>query len=251
MILYINGDGLLCFLLKHDLDFQALADINQLVLDGPGGFMERLTTVADPWMRRGIRHGHTVVLTIAVCASLSGATSYMVVGRWADTLPQNILKRLSCRIGQKERCYVPPGEATLRRALQAIDIGDLCRTVALWLSDQGMRSAADSAVERLQDLRFLARRDEARIQCPPFTGGIRPFFRFLAARYERGSCMITSNLEFAQWSTVFGEERLTDALLDRLTHRCHILLMNGESYRFRQCMKRQEEGVTYNQTDNE
>ncbi|MCL5057656.1 MAG: ATP-binding protein, partial [Actinobacteria bacterium] len=46
-----------------------------------------------------------------------------------------------------------------------------------------------------------------------------------------------------------GEERLTDALLDRLTHQCHILLMNGESYRFRQCMKRQEEGVTNTQTD--
>ena len=84
----------------------------------------------------------------------------------------------------------------------------------------------------------------------PYTPeGAQLFFRFLAARYERGSCIITSNLEFAQWSTVFGEERLTDALLDRLTHRCHILLMNGESYRFRQCMKRQEEGVTNTQTD--
>lgn len=66
------------------------------------------------------------------------------------------------------------------------------------------------------------------------------FFRFMAARYERGSCIVTSNLEFAQWSTVFGEEKLTEALLDRLTHRCHIILMNGESYRFRQSMKRQE-----------
>jgi len=68
----------------------------------------------------------------------------------------------------------------------------------------------------------------------------RLFFRFMASRYERGSCIVTSNLEFAQWSSVFGEEKLTEALLDRLTHRCHILLMNGESYRFRQSMKRQE-----------
>lgn len=84
----------------------------------------------------------------------------------------------------------------------------------------------------------------------PYTPeGAQLFFRFIAARYERGSSIITSNLEFAQWSTVFGEERLTDALLDRLTHQCHILLMNGESYRFRQCMKRQEEGVTNTQTD--
>jgi hypothetical protein len=155
-------------------NYQALTDVNQLVLDGPDGLMERLTTVVDPRMRRGIRHGPAVVLTIAVCATLSGATSYIDVGRWADTLPQNILKRLGCRIGQKERRYVPPGEATLRRALQTIDIGALCRTVSLWLSDQGWKNASDRAVERLQDLRFLARRDAARIQCPPFTGGIQP-----------------------------------------------------------------------------
>ena len=78
----------------------------------------------------------------------------------------------------------------------------------------------------------------------PYTPeGSQLFFRFIAARYERGSCILTSNLEFAQWSTIFGEDRLTDALLDRLTHRCHILLMNGESYRFRQSMKRQEDVI--------
>ena len=78
----------------------------------------------------------------------------------------------------------------------------------------------------------------------PYTPeGAQLLFRFMASRYERGSCIITSNLEFAQWPSVFGEERLTEALLDRLTHRCHILLMNGESYRFRQGLKRQEEGV--------
>lgn len=78
----------------------------------------------------------------------------------------------------------------------------------------------------------------------PYTPeGAQLLFRFMAARYERGSCIITSNLEFAQWPSVFGEERLTEALLDRLTHRCHILLMNGESYRFRQGLKRQEKEV--------
>lgn len=67
--------------------------------------------------------------------------------------------------------------------------------------------------------------------------GAELFFRFVATRYERGSIMITSNLEFSDWTQVFGEERLTAALLDRLTHRCHILLMNGESYRFRESLK--------------
>jgi hypothetical protein len=65
------------------------------------------------------------------------------------------------------------------------------------------------------------------------------FFRFIASRYERGSVMITSNLEFAEWTQVFGHEKLTAASLDRSTHRYHILLMNGESYRFKESNKRQ------------
>ena len=50
--------------------------------------------------------------------------------------------------------------------------------------------------------------------------------------------MITSNLPFQQWTEVFGSERLTGALLDRLTHRCHIIEANGESYRLRQAKNR-------------
>jgi len=49
---------------------------------------------------------------------------------------------------------------------------------------------------------------------------------------------VTSNLEFAKWTSVFGDEQLTVALLDRLTHHCHILEMNGDSYRFRESIKR-------------
>ena len=53
--------------------------------------------------------------------------------------------------------------------------------------------------------------------------------------------MITSNLPFGEWGTVFQGERMTAALLDRLTHRCHIFEMNGESYRFRESMKAKTE----------
>ncbi|MBV8266876.1 MAG: ATP-binding protein, partial [Planctomycetaceae bacterium] len=55
--------------------------------------------------------------------------------------------------------------------------------------------------------------------------------------YERSSVLITSNRAFADWSQVFQGERMTAALLDRFTHRCHIFEMNGESYRFRESMK--------------
>jgi DNA replication protein DnaC len=72
----------------------------------------------------------------------------------------------------------------------------------------------------------------------PFTKiGSELLFQFFAGRYERASVMITTNLEFTEWTSIFGDEKMTAALLDRLTHRAHILLLNGESYRFRQSMK--------------
>ena len=67
--------------------------------------------------------------------------------------------------------------------------------------------------------------------------GVELLFRLLTDRYERSSALITSNLAFADWAQVFQGERMTAALLDRMTHRCHIVEMNGESYRFRESMK--------------
>jgi DNA replication protein DnaC len=67
--------------------------------------------------------------------------------------------------------------------------------------------------------------------------GVELLFRLLTDRYERSSVLITSNLAFADWAQVFQGERMTAALLDRMTHRCHIVEMNGESYRFRESMK--------------
>ncbi|WP_067620482.1 IS21-like element helper ATPase IstB [Alicyclobacillus acidiphilus] len=63
-------------------------------------------------------------------------------------------------------------------------------------------------------------------------------FQFCADRYEKGSLLVTTNLEFAQWTEVFHDATLTTALLDRLTHHSHILLFEGESYRFRESQKR-------------
>jgi DNA replication protein DnaC len=68
--------------------------------------------------------------------------------------------------------------------------------------------------------------------------GAELLFEFFAERYERGSVIVTTNLPFDQWTEVLGSERLTGALLDRLTHRVHILEMNGESYRFRDSVRR-------------
>jgi DNA replication protein DnaC len=79
----------------------------------------------------------------------------------------------------------------------------------------------------------------------PFTPeGARLLFQMCAERYLRGSLLITTNLEFARWVEVFGDERLTAALLDRLTHHCHILEFNGDSYRFKESLREKEAAIS-------
>lgn len=72
-------------------------------------------------------------------------------------------------------------------------------------------------------------------------GGAELLFQVFAERYERKSVLVTSNLAFSEWGSVFQGDRMTAALLDRLTHRCEIFEMNGESYRFRESMKAKKE----------
>jgi DNA replication protein DnaC len=71
-------------------------------------------------------------------------------------------------------------------------------------------------------------------------GGVELLFRVFGDRYERSSTLVTSNLPFGEWNQIFQGERMTGALLDRFTHRCHIFEMNGESYRFRESMKQKK-----------
>ena len=63
--------------------------------------------------------------------------------------------------------------------------------------------------------------------------GAELLFEVFSRRYERSATLVTSNLPFNEWTEAFGSERLTGALLDRLTHHVHILEMNGESYRLK------------------
>ena len=68
--------------------------------------------------------------------------------------------------------------------------------------------------------------------------GAELLFEVFSQRYETGSTIVTSNLPFDEWTSVFGAERLTGALLDRLTHHVHILEMNGDSYRLTHSKRR-------------
>lgn len=67
--------------------------------------------------------------------------------------------------------------------------------------------------------------------------GSELLFQVLAERHERGSVMITTNLGFADWTQVFGDPVMTAALLDRLTHKAHIINCNWDSYRLKQSLK--------------
>ena len=102
----------------------------------------------------------------------------------------------------------------------------------------------EEAQKQYQLERFLSQLDKAELLICDELGylsfsraGAELLFQVFADRYERGSLLLTSNLPFSEWGQVFQGERMTAALLDRLTHRCHIFEMNGESYRFRESMK--------------
>lgn len=70
--------------------------------------------------------------------------------------------------------------------------------------------------------------------------GVQLLFNVLSSRYERKSTMVTTNLPFEEWNTVFRDPAMTVALVDRLTHHCHLVQMNGDSYRFKQSLKSKE-----------
>ena len=129
------------------------------------------------------------------------------------------LARSACRQGRKVRFWTAAG--LVGELLQAQDEHRLHRVIAAALKQ-------DLVV--LDELGFI-----------PFTpSGAQVLFTFCSELYERLALIVTTNLKFADWVQVFGEERLTAALLDRLTHHAHILELVGESYRFRQRM--QEKG---------
>jgi DNA replication protein DnaC len=80
------------------------------------------------------------------------------------------------------------------------------------------------------------------IPCSPI--GAQLIFQCCSSLYERVAMIVTTTWRFADWTQVFGEERLTAALLDRLTHRAHIWACVGDSLRFRQRLQREAQKKT-------
>ena len=78
--------------------------------------------------------------------------------------------------------------------------------------------------------------------------GAELLFDVISLAYERTSVIVTTNLPFERWVEVLGCERLTGAALDRLTHRCHVLEANGQSYRLKDATRRQQHGSPQNRS---
>jgi len=128
----------------------------------------------------------------------------------------------ACRQGEKVRFYTAAGL-----------INDLLETQSQLRLGKLESALAKCDLIILDEMGFV-----------PFTKeGAEALFTFCASRYERGSLIITTNLDFARWQEIFGDDALTGALLDRLTHRCHIIEMNGDSYRFKESLRRKKKDV--------
>ena len=106
-------------------------------------------------------------------------------------------------------------------------------TTAAALVHELLQARDDKRLLRLQ--KQLAKQDLLIVDelgyVPLSKTGSELLFEVFSQRYERASTLVTSNLPCNEWTEIFGSERLTGALLDRLTHHVHILEMNGESYR--------------------
>lgn len=123
------------------------------------------------------------------------------------------LAAAACREGRRVRFWTAAG--LVNELIQAQDEQRLHRFIA---------SALKLDLVVLDELGFI-----------PFSqNGAQALFTFCSELYERLALIVTTNLKFADWVQVFGDERLTAALLDRLTHHAHIIELLGESYRFRE-----------------
>ena len=135
------------------------------------------------------------------------------------TMLATALAVCACHQGRRVRFTTLAGlanelqEAQSRRELARV-VGRYARTELVVLDELGYLALPDGAAELV--------------------------FQVLSERHERGSLIVTTNLPFGEWTKVFPDPRLAKAVVDRLTHRAHIIDTGTESWRFRHGLERQD-----------
>ena len=109
--------------------------------------IECLRKLPDPRKRRGIRHGKLSVLSICICAVLSGARSFAAISEWGQRCSQPLLRRLCCRRSPRTQRYEAPSEPTIRRLLQTIDAQAVDDALGEWLAGLCSCEGQDLAID--------------------------------------------------------------------------------------------------------
>jgi len=160
-----------------------------------------------------------------------------------------VLELARCEYVERRENVIAVGNAGTGKTHIALGLGLAACQKGLSVSFTTAASLVHELIEARDEKRLLRlQRQLAKVKLliidelgyvPLSPTGAELLFEVFSQRYERGSTIVTSNLPFDEWTSVFGSERLTGALLDRLTHHVHILEMNGESYRLKQSTSRQ------------
>jgi DNA replication protein DnaC len=207
----------LCSLIEHEIRKREQQRLQRLIR---GARFPVVKDLADFQFSAIPSLNQPQILELAQGHYIPAAESILLIGNpgLGKTHIASGLALAACKQGYRVRFYTA-----------AALVNDLLQAQADHRANRFMTQALKYQLIVVDELGFI----------PLSTVGAQLIFQFCSSVYERVALMVTSNLRFADWTQVFGDERLTAALLDRLTHKAHILEFVGDSHRIRQRTQRE------------